>query len=160
MEIKRVLCPTDFSRVSELGVELATRIAARSRARLTLQHNFEPIPALAIAGLEALPQSVVDLEKEREDEAEQRLNKLLDSIPKEIAADARLTTGQAHASILALARALPADLIVMGTHGRTGLAHAFLGSVAERTLRRAPCAVLTVRADDASHDERAAFADH
>ncbi|MFT5526746.1 MAG: nucleotide-binding universal stress UspA family protein, partial [Pirellulaceae bacterium] len=63
-----------------------------------------------------------------------------------------LEGGKIDAEICDVAEKLDADLIVMGTHGRTGLAHVFLGSVAERTLRTAPCPVLTVKAPEGGSD--------
>jgi len=71
--------------------------------------------------------------------------------------DSRVVEGNLIANAVSdTAEELGADLIVMGTHGRSGLAHAFLGSVAERTLRRAPCPVLTVRATEDQEKEKAA----
>jgi nucleotide-binding universal stress UspA family protein len=145
MEIRRILCPTDFSPVSERGIELAAQVASRFHAQLTLQHNLDPLSPMYIASVEMLPQSIVDLEQEREDQAEERLKEILSGLRPELAPQGRITSGQPHAAILSLARSLPADLIVMGTHGRSGLGHLFVGSVTERVVGQAPCPVLTLR---------------
>jgi nucleotide-binding universal stress UspA family protein len=145
MQIQKILCPTDFSILSERGVELAARIAQRLDGCLTLQHNLEPLSPLYMTGLEALPQSIVELEAEREKDAERRLRELADSVSPATRVRGRITSGQTDAAILELAETLPADLIVLGTHGRSGLGHLFLGSVTERVIAQARCPVLAVR---------------
>ncbi len=67
-----------------------------------------------------------------------------------MAVETRIVTGTAVEQIVRLAKELPADLIIIGTHGRTGISHVFLGSVAEKVVRRALCPVLTVRSKE--HD--------
>ena len=142
---RTLLVPHDFSAPSRAAFALAESLARLAGGRLHLLHVVQApaLHALTHAGpLDlALPDVVVTgalLEAERlllevadESHAEVRMH-VVEGLPTEI--------------ICEMAERLPADLVVMGTHGRDGLAHLLLGSVAERTLRRAPCPVLTVRA--------------
>jgi universal stress protein A len=140
-----LLVPHDFAEPSHAAFALAERIARLSGARLHLLHVVEApaLHALTPAGpLDlALPDVVVTGALI---EAETMLRKLAE----ESRADVRVhvVEGAPTEIICEMAERLPADLIVMGTHGRDGLAHLLLGSVAERTLRRAACPVLAVRA--------------
>ncbi len=144
-DIKIVLCPTDFSPVSERGLFLATQICELLGARLVVQHNVDTFPLLYMANPEVLPESETRLLEEQGLEAETMLNELLSQLPRSVAAEKRVTTGKAPISILGLARELPADLIVMGTHGRGGLGHMLVGSTTEHVMVESPCPVLTVR---------------
>jgi nucleotide-binding universal stress UspA family protein len=86
-----------------------------------------------------------------EEEARRILRGVADAAVKiGVSVETRIVTGIPFEDIARVARELPADLIIMGTHGRTGMSHLLLGSVAERVLRRAPCPVLTVRKEE--HD--------
>jgi universal stress protein A len=141
---RTLLVPHDFSAQSRAAFALAEQLARRVGASLHLLHVVQP-PALHAltpsGGLDlALPDVVVTGALL---EAETILRKLAD----ESRADVRVhvVEGPPTEIICQMAERLPADLIVMGTHGREGLAHLLLGSVAERTLRRAACPVLTVR---------------
>ena len=137
-----VLCPVDFSPPSRVAFAEACSIARDAGARLVLLNvndAFYPSPELPI-----LPADV--LQKERAG----RLAQLTDLEAQARAGgvavvEAEIVDGPAWDRILAAARTAGADLIVMGTHGRTGLRHVLLGSVAEKVVRHAPCSVLVVR---------------
>lgn len=135
--ITRILLATDFSRSSEQALGYAEELARRFGAELLVLHVDE--------ALSTVPGS--DLAETRRLAAEGELQDLVaDLRAKNVPARAILRPGLASGEIVAMANAEHADLVVLGTHGRTGLAHALLGSVAERVLRTASCPVLTVRA--------------
>ncbi len=139
----RIVCPTDFSPTAERAIELATQMAKAFDAELVLLHvvpvlNY-PTRGLAIAG--AFPQ----LEQELHTRAKERLAQVQAGIQGQTVRH-ELRDGDPYEQILACARDAKADLIVIGTHGHTGLKHALLGSTAERVVRLAECPVLTVRA--------------
>jgi nucleotide-binding universal stress UspA family protein len=137
--IGHILVATDFSACSEEAIEFAADFAKRFGADLSIVHIYE-IPSFA-AGFGA-----AEIIAPMEESARRRLNRILASLPPDRPpARATLRFGMAADGILAEAGDVHADLIVLGTHGRTGLAHAFLGSVAERVVRLSPVPVLTVR---------------
>ena len=141
--IRTIVVPYDFSVDAQQALEYALELARKFDADLHLLHVVHA-PAYAY-GSEMLTTSVYVFEPE--DYAQERLDEVAAAI---IDAPGKVEThvirgGQIAIAIDALADQLHADLIVMSTHGRTGLAHALVGSVAERTIRRAPCPVLTIR---------------
>jgi nucleotide-binding universal stress UspA family protein len=144
MEIRQILCPVDFSDTSRHALEHAVAIAGWYESRLTLLHvmgqPFVAQPPLLFADF-AGP---VLLESERK-AFEDRLHLwLVDARAKGLSTETVLTEGRPERRILDRAASLPADLIVLGTHGRSGFEHLLLGSVAEKVLRQARCPVLTV----------------
>lgn len=146
-----LLVPYDFSPHSRAALDTAVDLARRLGARrLELVHVLQP-PSFAYPGFEgtiAVPPNLVELERALWDSLAQVADDVRSpDVPLEI----QVVQAESVAGTLCeVAEKRGADLIVMGSHGRTGLAHVFLGSVAERTLRRAPCPVLTVRGDEES----------
>ena len=142
-QVTRILVPTDFSAASDLATDYAIDMAFRYGASIHFVYVFED---LYLAGF---PDGYVDLSgvrKQQEEDAQTRLAVLLGKCAAarlDVSTD--ILTGHPAAMIVAEASTTGADIIVMGTHGRTGFAHMFLGSVAERVVRTAPCPVLTVR---------------
>jgi nucleotide-binding universal stress UspA family protein len=143
-EWKRILCPIDFSDASRAALETAADLAKRQGATLWLFHAY-PVPGYTFPD-----GSFVASSKMLEELAEQARRHLEDW--KSIAASlgvAKVETysaiGEPAHEILTFAADKGIDLVVIGTHGRTGLTHALMGSVAERVVRKAPCPVLTVR---------------
>jgi nucleotide-binding universal stress UspA family protein len=141
------LAPTDFSRASLAAVGDAARLAHRFGAQLILLHVHEP----PYAGPEPDPYVVSPafrlLHAEHRRAADDRMQKLHESVRKRHPqCRAAMGEGYAAAEILAAARKLKTDLIVMSTHGRSGAKRLLLGSVAEKVVRGAPCAVFTSRA--------------
>jgi len=137
LPIHTVLHPTDFSERSQNALRLACALARDYCARLVVLHAA--MPPTVVYGEGALP---LDPEIAYR-EAHEELNRL--AIPNnDVRAERRFEEGDPAGTILRVARELPADLIVMGTHGRTGLARLLMGSVAERVMRKASCPVLTV----------------
>jgi nucleotide-binding universal stress UspA family protein len=138
LAIKTILHPTDFSERSDFAFRLACSLARDYGARLIVLHVAEPPMALAGEGVLMLPPAA-DLEPLRE-----KLHQIRPQDPK-IQVEHRLCQGNAATEILQIAEEPKCDLIVMGTHGRTGLGRLLMGSVAEQVVRRAPCPVVTVK---------------
>jgi nucleotide-binding universal stress UspA family protein len=140
----KILVPTDFSRHSTEAVLTAADLSRRYEASVTLAYVFEPVTYALPEG--HIMQSPPQLE-EMQSVFEQRLVEAKAEARAAGALDveAKLLTGPVATEIADYAERGHFDLIVMGTHGRTGLRHLVLGSVAEKVVRVAPCAVLTVR---------------
>jgi nucleotide-binding universal stress UspA family protein len=136
--IRLILYPTDFSECSEYAFPLACALARDYNARLVVLHVMQLPPAIpSEAGL---------IVAEADEYSDYAKDQLLRYQPMgHVRLEHWLETGEPEAETLRLARKLNADLIVMGTHGRTGLGRLLLGSVAEHVLRKAPCPVLTVK---------------
>ncbi|MDX2169941.1 MAG: universal stress protein [Deltaproteobacteria bacterium] len=144
---KRILVPVDFSDASSLAVTHAVELAGRLGAELILLHVVEPVYYPVAGDLYGLDPEFGNVYDAVERTARQQLAKLTTRVRARHAATRELLVlGTAYRSIVAQAKRLRADLIVMSTHGRSGLSHALLGSVAERVVRLAPCPVLTVPA--------------
>ena len=141
---KKICCPIDFSDASRAAMEVAADLARRTGGSLVLLHAY-PIPGYTFpdGSVVASPKMMQDLA----DQAERHLEEWRVDAAK--IAGGKVTTqkaiGEPAAEIVAFAKTAGTDLVVVGTHGRTGLEHALMGSVAERVVRRAHCPVLTVR---------------
>ena len=142
---KRILVPTDFSPPSDAALEYARSVAARYGASLHLLHVAED-PYRAFYSAEVYVPEIEGLREEVLSDTEKRLkNQLRPSDVSELHATAESLIGTPAGSIVEYATGHDVDLIVMGTHGRGGMSHLLMGSVAERVVRTAPCPVLTVR---------------
>lgn len=139
--IKRILCPVDFSDASAHAVEQAIALAGWYKAEITALHVYSPLVA-PIPTLPPLVERVPQTEIERMRESTSTCFRA--AAAAGIGVDVAVDVGRPAAEILDRAAKLPADLIVMGTHGASGFEHLILGSVAEKVLRRAACPVLTV----------------
>ena len=143
--IRRVLHPTDFSRASGAAFSRALAEARASKASLVLVHVLAPVIPMAGEGYVS-PSVYEQMSEASRAWAQRQMNRLL-ARARAVRVRARglLLEGVAHEQIVRAARRERADLIVIGTHGRTGVARFFLGSVAARVTATAPCPVLTVR---------------
>ena len=142
---RRILHPTDFSKASAPALTKAVEMAKASRAELLIAHVMNPIVPVAGEGYLS-PKMYEDLVASTRAWAKKQLDQRLARARKSGArVKALLAEGSAHEQIVRIAKAKRADLIVMGTHGRSGLAKLFLGSVAGRVVATALCPVLTVR---------------
>jgi nucleotide-binding universal stress UspA family protein len=144
--IHKILCPIDFSECSRAALEQALDLAERFGASANLVHicdvprSMRPDLMVWMESGHARPMSEVALEQARTDLAD-----FVAQIPKAAALACELRVGAPAETILEYAEAGGYDLIVMGTHGRRGLSHWLLGSVAEKVVRRSKCPVLTLR---------------
>ena len=137
---------TDFSRASTAALKRAIAMAKADRAQLIIVHVMTP-PSLALPGDGYISPSLYeDLESSARAQARKRLNAIVARARKAgVRATGLLLEGVPHERVARAARAKKADLLVIGTHGRTGLAKFFLGSVAARLIASVSCPVLTVR---------------
>jgi nucleotide-binding universal stress UspA family protein len=142
LPLRTILHPTDFSERSVNAFEVACSLARDSGARLIVLHVLER-PVIAYTGVAMAPPAPGPSEEERT-ALLKRLNQVQPPAPA-VAVEHRLEQGDPATGILQVAQEAGCDLIVMGTHGRTGLGRLLLGSVAEQVLRKAPCPVLTVK---------------
>jgi nucleotide-binding universal stress UspA family protein len=142
--VRRILHATDFSRASTPALKGAISMAKANRARLTVVHVMAP-PSLALPGEGYVSPALYEsLESSARASAQKRLNAVVARARAAgVRTSALLLEGVPHELIARAAR--KADLLVIGTHGRSGLAKLFLGSVASRLVTLAPCPVLTVR---------------
>ena len=141
--LKRILVPIDFSACSKKALQYALPLAKEHEAALTLLY-VGPLPIYASG--ESGSVDTAALEAEMRAGAEEQLSLLVaEEVGRKVPVSKVIRFGSPRSEILQLADSLPADLIVLSTHGRTGLKHVFLGSVAEAVVRHAPCPVLVVR---------------
>jgi len=139
---RQILVPTDFSNGSRLAVDYGIELARRLGASVHLLHIVEDP---SVAGL--FTEAYIDMaliRKERRCDARHRMNGLLSQLRAPHITD-EIASGHVAETIAGIAADRGVDLIVMGTHGRTGLAHVLVGSVAEQVIRIAGCPVLAVR---------------
>jgi len=143
--IRRILHPSDFSRASAAAFAKAVELAKANRAELWLVHVLSPVVPMVGDGYVS-PQLYEELEASAREYAQTQLAALAAKAKKGgVTAKVALLDGVAHEQIARAARSKRADLIVIGTHGRTGVAKLFLGSVAGRVVSIAHCPVMTVR---------------
>lgn len=142
-QIRRILFPTDFSERADAAWEYAQTVATAFNAEIHLLHVMqEPVTMLPESALAVAPPAVNM--PELIEAAEQGLERISRSTQSQVTKRS-VVSGPPAEEIVRYARDAKVDLIVLGTHGRTGLAHVLLGSVAEKIVRKAPCPVLTVR---------------
>ena len=141
---KRILCPVDFSEYSNAAVEEAADLAKAIGAELTLLHAFQnPAYVMPMQGYVGLGADFLGkLRQQLEDEVVAQSRPVRE---RGVAVKTEVVEGVPYKVIVDHAKEAQSDLIVMGTHGRTGLAHALTGSVAERVVRLAHCPVLVTR---------------
>ena len=144
MDWRTILCPIDFSDASREAMRAAADVSRRENAELVLLHIYQ-LPSVAF------PEAGAFTSRDLIDEIVGTVNKGLEQWKREAeqAGTARVSTqsalGSPYVEIVRYAQRHGIDLIVMGTHGRTAIARALLGSVAEKVVRHAPCPVLTIR---------------
>jgi universal stress protein A len=140
---KKILCPVDFSEFTDEILEYAVNIAQKYNSELHLIHIIPNLNYFTPYESFFTPENLIVVEKNMEAE----VNKDFDELMKKINVPAKkiIKNGAAFVEIINYARTESMDLIIIGTHGRTGLEHILIGSVAERVLRKSPCPVLTVR---------------
>jgi nucleotide-binding universal stress UspA family protein len=138
---RNILCPIDFDANSPAALEFGAQIASETGARICILH----VVPWTVA---AVPIDASQVLAELKQSATERLQQLAeDKLHKRIAFEIVVTVASdPGAEVIRVANELKANVIIMATHGRKGLSHLVLGSVAERVVREAPCPVLTLRA--------------
>lgn len=148
LEWRKVLCPVDFSETSRRAMHAAVELARRNGAQLHLLHVYQApgvsFPEATVFAGDEILQQLADLVVKTIGEWRAEAERL--GAPKVLSHTAM---GIPWAEILRFADANAVDLIVMGTHGRSGLMRVLIGSVAEKVVRHAPCPVLTIRPERA-----------
>jgi len=139
LALKTILHPTDFSPRSEYAFRLACSLARDHGARVLLLHVVTPQPAVSYGEMIVEPDGAAQVEQ-----AWQALRQIKAPDPA-VKLELRVEEGFAAAEIVRVAEETGADMIVLGTHGRSGLGRLLMGSVAEQVVRRAKCPVLTVK---------------
>jgi nucleotide-binding universal stress UspA family protein len=147
LQIRKIVCPVDFSACADHAVQYAQELAKQFDAELCLVHAYEdptayvtPVPMSGYVGPGA--EMLLELRKQLEVRLEQASGKVAAA---GVRVRSELLEGAPYRVVLDWAKEWGADLIVIGTHGHTGLTHALLGSVTERVVRMSECPVLTIR---------------
>jgi universal stress protein A len=151
MKIRSILLPTDFSECANYALSYAASLARQASAPIICLHVVEPVmPTVGYTGLTE-PMPMADLSEQLEDSAERELPKL--GACEEcngLEVEEVIAHGDAAAEIVRVARERKVDLIVISSHGRTGLGRILFGSTAESVVRHAPCPVLVVKPSQSS----------
>jgi len=143
IKLKKILCSIDFSECSTYALSYAIDLSAKEHASLYLIHVIET--HISDIG-DIVKQIDLLLDDKQIDNLKMRLINLIpDNIRPNIHIEPIVEKGVPFVEIIRTAKDKQVDLIVMGTHGRTGLEHILIGSVAERVIQRAPCPVLSIR---------------
>ncbi len=146
MEIRTILLPTDFSECGNYALSYATSLARKFSASIICVHVIEPIvPTVGYSGMtEPLP--IADITEQLEDSAERELPKLAECDEcAGIDLEELIVHGEAASEIVRVAKERRVDLIVIASHGRTGIGRILFGSTAEAVVRHAACPVLVVK---------------
>ncbi|MCF3096941.1 universal stress protein [Aeromonas australiensis] len=139
--IKTLLCPVDFSQMSQAVLDYAVFMAQSHQAQLKLIHVVDQLHGFD--SYKILHMTAVEITHEMERQARSQLKELITGLP--VAATFDIRFGRAADEIIIQAKEDEVELIVMGSHGRSGISHLLVGSVAESVVRHAPCPVLVVR---------------
>ena len=143
-DIKKILVPIDFSDYSKSALKYAVNFCKNFNAEMILIYVVEPViyPPDFSMGQIAIPSVNAEWDKR----ARQELDKLAkEEIPDSVPVKTIIKTGKPFLEIIENAGELDVDLIIIATHGRTGVEHILFGSTAEKVVRKAPCPVLTLR---------------
>ncbi len=140
---KKILYPVDFSDYAEEILDYAVAIATRFEAELHLIHVIPNLNYFTPYESFLTPENMVAIERNIEGEVERDFDKLTKKLAMPVVKVVK--TGVTFVEIIDYIKEAGIDLVVMGTHGRSGIEHILIGSVAEKVVRKAPCPVLTVR---------------
>jgi universal stress protein A len=144
LRIKRILAPTDFSDYSKKALHYAVRFAEQFGATLTVLHVVEPVIPTT-DGFGAFQVPAIDVGVLQKNAAASLASLVGDEVDELVPVKTLVRCGPPSQEIVSVAKDEDIDLIIIATHGYTGLKHLLLGSTAERVVRHAPCPVLTVR---------------
>jgi len=144
VSIEKILLPTDFSEYSRWATRYAVALAENFKAKLYVVHVFEEV--VFSSAPDAYSLSVSEFHALLQSGERDKLSHLIEELrEKGVDAEPVFRVGRAYIDIVETARELSIDVIVLATHGRTGLSHLIFGSTAEKVVRLAPCPVLTVK---------------
>jgi nucleotide-binding universal stress UspA family protein len=144
LEVRNILVPVDFTPISERNLRMGVEMCKRIGARLVLHHNMDTRPPGFLSVNWMWSEDKESGEAKKAAEVPDRMEALFAKIPEGIRFEARMTRGPLETSLLHVAKELPADLIVMGSHGRSSAEHE---SLTERIIIQAPCSVFTIGED-------------
>jgi nucleotide-binding universal stress UspA family protein len=145
IDLHRILVPTDFSKFSEVALNYAVALAEKFVAELYLLHVVQDLALFIPDAVAVVPPVAVPVDQFTT-AARAALERVVEDHQLErFVVHREVREGTPFYEIIRFARETEIDLIVMGTHGHTGLAHVLLGSVSEKVVRKAPCPVLTTR---------------
>ena len=140
-EFKKILFPTDFSESAENASHYAISLAQKYGGKIYAVHVIEPFTYTVDFGIDYSAQY-----KEMETSAKKLLNEIVASLKKsKIDVEGVLLSGEPFVEIIKYAKKKQVNLIIMATHGRTGIEHMLMGSVAEKVVRKSPCPVLSIK---------------
>lgn len=144
LKIEKILVPVDFSEYSKMALDYSIEFSKKFNSELILIYVIEPIVYPSDFGLGQIPINQVDFEIQTK--AEEELKKLIEEkVPSDVKASFIVKTGKPFLEIINAAQELNCDLIIIATHGHTGIEHILFGSTAEKVVRKSPVPVLTVR---------------
>jgi universal stress protein A len=145
MQIRTILVPTDFSEYADYALTWAIHMAGGAHAKIVLFHAAVPISPFAFPDSVYLPE-LRRVEEQMLSDAEKRMEECIKKLGSStVVVGTRVVVSEPVAAICQAVGREQADLIIMGSHGRTGIAHVLLGSIAERVIRHASCPVLVAR---------------
>ncbi|PLX30922.1 MAG: universal stress protein [Ignavibacteria bacterium] len=145
--IHRIVVPIDFSDYSKEAFRYAIEFAQTFNASIVLVYVVEPVvyPSDFSFGQIALP----SMDQELRDHSLEQLQKMIQNdVPEGISASGAVRSGKPFVEIIKLSKEIEADLIIIATHGHSGIEHVLFGSTAEKVVRKAPCPVLSIRSSD------------
>ena len=140
---KKILCPVDFSKFTQEVINYAVDLAKKYGAELHVMHVVPNMTYFTPYESFLTPENLIAIEKNIQDEVEDNFEKLLKD--QDIPTKKVIKTGVPFVEIIAYAKSESVDLIVMGTHGHSGIEHILIGNVAEKVVRKSPCPVMTIR---------------
>lgn len=144
--LHHILVPIDFSDNSKKALRYALPLAEQFKASITLLYVVEPAVFPSDFGFGQM--SFPDVEKEMHDKAEAELRQLVTDLNAKVPITPVIKSGIPFVEVTTFAADEKVDLIILATHGRTGVEHILFGSTAEKIIRKAPCPVLVVRAEE------------
>ena len=145
IDLHKILVPTDFSKSSQNALSYAVAFAQKFSAEVHLLHVVQDLALFIPEAMMVAPTGAPPVEQFHE-AARAALQRVVRELGvADVVIHPEVVEGVPYDTIIRFAKERDVDLIVMGTHGHTGLAHFLLGSVSEKVVRRAPCPVLTVR---------------
>lgn len=144
IHIQKILCPIDFSAPSRNALRYANEFAKAMNAKITVLHVIQPQPIAADVNVPYVPLEI-ELEKNAREDLEHLVSKEVD---KSVLVEQVLAFGLPSDCVIEQARKENVDLIILGTHGRSGISRLLMGSTAENVIRHATCPVLVVKAEE------------